>query len=569
MSNFNIDELPWEPPKLVETKVGPRLVRNCTPPADRNHPFWIAWATGDLKAQGYSLRRWKDDWQLSEWLRPDGTGVEVNGATAEDARDSAAPEAVDVELPATLQARYEEVERVYDSIEAETGLDYRYQLPSIRILALAIYEWRGGLDASDTGVGKTPVSCGVAKVLGRKIFVVCPKSVIHPWYRIAKLFGVEAIVINYEALRTGNTEFAYAFNERVVDRFGNEKRRKRFVWDETRLDPEEWLIVFDDCHKMKDFKTWNCLMGINAIKQGYHVLAGSATAADNPMQMKFVALLTGLISKAEHFFGWMQDHGVKQGKWGYVFVGGRKVLADIHRAIFPHRGNRIRIADLGNRFPATQVQPEPYDMGEKETREIQAVYAEMRREIAELEATEARDVGANVLTQILRARQRAELLKVPMMVDMAIDAVDEGMSVALFLNFDASIQAVSKRLIKRSRERLAHNTITGADRLEDRQRLIDMFNDDEIMFIVCNIKAGGTGVSLQGKASGRPRMAIISPTYSAIDLKQALGRVHRAGGAPSVQKIVFAADTVEERACAQVRRKLRNIATLNDGDLAV
>jgi superfamily II DNA or RNA helicase len=223
------------------------------------------------------------------------------------------------------------------------------------------------------------------------------------------------------------------------------------------------------------------------------------------------------------------------------------------------------VADLGDRFPGTEIQAEAYDMGKQATEEIRAVYEEMRREIARLEERASHDAThANVLVEILRARQRAELLKVPALVEMTRDAVEEGMSVALFLNFDASIEAASRRL-----GRLGTRTITGADKLDERQRVIDRFNDDGYYVVICNIKAGGVGVSLQGKAGGRPRLALISPTYSAIDFKQALGRVHRAGGVASVQKVVFAADTVEAQACAKVRRKLRHIETLNDGDLAV
>ena len=65
-----------------------------------------------------------------------------------------------------------------------------------------------------------------------------------------------------------------------------------------------------------------------------------------------------------------------------------------------------------------------------------------------------------------------------------------------------------------------------------------------------------------------PRVSLISPTFSAIDLKQALGRVHRADGASkSIQKIVFAADTVEDKVCLAVRRKLNNIDLINDDEL--
>jgi hypothetical protein len=75
------------------------------------------------------------------------------------------------------------------------------------------------------------------------------------------------------------------------------------------------------------------------------------------------------------------------------------------------------------------------------------------------------------------------------------------------------------------------------------------------------------GVSLHDPTGGKPRLALISPTFSAQDLRQALGRVHRAGGAHSIQRIIFAAGTCEAAACAVVARKLAHIEMLNDGDL--
>lgn len=49
---------------------------------------------------------------------------------------------------------------------------------------------------------------------------------------------------------------------------------------------------------------------------------------------------------------------------------------------------------------------------------------------------------------------------------------------------------------------------------------------------------------------------------------QALGRIHRAEGkTPCVQKVLFAANTIEEDACRRVQAKLNNLESLNDGDL--
>ena len=76
------------------------------------------------------------------------------------------------------------------------------------------------------------------------------------------------------------------------------------------------------------------------------------------------------------------------------------------------------------------------------------------------------------------------------------------------------------------------------------------------------------GISLHDPTGQKPRLALISPTFSAIDLTQALGRVPRAGGARSRQIIVFADGTCENRTCEKVAEKCSNIALLNDGDLA-
>jgi len=143
---------------------------------------------------------------------------------------------------------------------------------------------------------------------------------------------------------------------------------------------------------------------------------------------------------------------------------------------------------------------------------------------------------------------------------MAEDGLAEGMSVIVAVNYEDTVQALADRLNTR-------NTITGKDKPEDRQTLIDRFNDDQARLIIMNIKAGGLGISLHGTADSRTRLVLINPTYSGIDLKQALGRAWRAGGARSIQKVVFAADTIEERACEKVRAKMARIDMFNEGDL--
>ena len=560
MSAFTVSDISWGEPRIVETRNGPRRVREWEPP--KRHAFWELWRTGYLRQQGYKLSKWKGVWRITEWRMPDGSESQPTAPAVEAAQQREdiqhRVEQVEPELPADLEERFREVCEIYQTIRKESGQDYRYQLPSIKRLATTLDQFNGALDASDTGAGKTPVACGVARTLGRALFVICPKSVMPPWRRMARKFGVRLRIINYEMLRTGNTEFGH-WVEEENPRTGRKYKRFEF----TGVDPDRTLLVFDECHRLKDYRTLNCNVGIAALDQDYKVLALSATAADNPLHMKFVGLLTDLIDHPAHFYGWLGQNGVKKGRFGLEFVGGRDVLSRIHRRIFPARGSRIRISDLGDQFPQTQIISEAYEMNGVAV-EIQNVYDEMHAEIARLEASKRKDRGASILTEILRARQMVELLKVPTFVSMANDARDEGMAVVVILNFQDSINAVARKL-------KTVNTITGEDigtqGAERRQRLIDRFNADDDDLIVMNIKAGGVGISLQGTPTGKARLVLVSPTFSGIDLKQALGRCHRAGGAHSIQKIVWAADTIEEKACEKVRARIERVSILNDDSL--
>ena len=86
----------------------------------------------------------------------------------------------------------------------------------------------------------------------------------------------------------------------------------------------------------------------------------------------------------------------------------------------------------------------------------------------------------------------------------------------------------------------------------------------------CKCSSRGAGISLHDLNGKYPRMALISPSYSAIILKQCLGRVHRDGSkTKALQRIVFVANTVEEEVCEKVKNKLHNLDLINDGVLSL
>jgi superfamily II DNA or RNA helicase len=163
---------------------------------------------------------------------------------------------------------------------------------------------------------------------------------------------------------------------------------------------------------------------------------------------------------------------------------------------------------------------------------------------------------------MLRARQSAELLKAPGLAEMAADAVEEGQSVVIFVNFRATLAALQKLMPNLP-------VIEGETPMDGRADILRRFGADEVRVVAANLATAGEGLDgLQDLRGEFPRLTLISPGFSAVQIKQALGRVHRANAkTKSVQRIVFAAGTVEERACEAVQAKLANMAVLNDGDL--
>ena len=152
------------------------------------------------------------------------------------------------------------------------------------------------------------------------------------------------------------------------------------------------------------------------------------------------------------------------------------------------------------------------------------------------------------------------MLKVPIFIDLANEALDNGYSIAIFVNFRETMEHLCKQL---NTECVVH----GQQTMAERQGCIDDFQSNKVNTIVAIMQAGSVAISLHDIHGGHPRMSLISPSFSGQDLVQALGRVHRANGkTPCFQRIIFCAKTFEEKISERVMEKLKNLSAINDGD---
>ena len=420
------------------------------------------------------------------------------------------------------------------------------------------------LDLSQTGTGKSYVSSAVCAEMKLRPFVICPKSLVSMWPKVLREFGVEPYgVANYEMLQFGN----YMMNGVVkkcpyikkitVDHddketIENEYKSKRcedgryvsFEW----LDlPKDILFIFDEAHRCKNPRTFNSILVHNLSEKDVKMLLLSATLSDKPDTFILPAYVLRLV-----------DHVSKAKKWiNDVAKGYTNPMSGVHDVLFPEYASRMRSRDVKGLFPDNRILAECYEM--ENAKEIEEQYMLIQEEIQKLKTKE--DSSNCVLAKILYARMRIEQLKVPTFVKMARESMENGNSVALFVNFTETLKTLQKDLD-------AKCVIYGQQSIEERDKSVRLFNQDKERLIICNIRSGGVGISLHDTNGDYPRVSIISPSWSAQDILQALGRIHRANGkTPVVQKIVFCKNTIEESICKNMSEKIKNIAQLNDGDL--
>ena len=479
------------------------------------------------------------------------------------------------------------------------------------------------LDASDTGTGKTFCILAACKIADLVPFVITPKSVIANWYKVAEYMECELYgIANYELMqnckylnskkkkvsadfvkvqeliidsgsdsesdsdsdtstmfkfkkshkaKSKHIDFQKKFRERALakamqgkkvedqdmvdsssesendndDKPSKKRIKYDYIWDEFKL-PGNILFIFDEAHKCKNHKTNNGRLLYKLSKvPGVKIALLSATVVDKPEFFKLPGCVLGFYKDIGSGKHWLQK----------ISKGFENPMEAVHKLIYPDYASRIRIVDLENEFPDNHIIAENIDM--ENAAEIEAQYAIIQEALQVLKSKEENSTCA--LAIILYARQQIELLKVPVFVRLTNELVAEGKHVALFVNFTDTLLSLGEHLGTKC-------FIYGEQKIEERDANIQSFAENKDKIVICNIRAGGVGISLHDTDGKYPRVALISPTWSAQDLIQVLGRVHRANcKSPVEQKIIFCNGTFEEKIAKIIQSKVKNIGFLNDG----
>lgn len=530
--------LDWGKPGPLELDQTTIMVRRALVPP-QSKAFWNIWREQkeELTRLGVFVRLHNKVWMVF-WKQDE---------PAPEPRSGLAIAGTEITLPAFVRKNL----RDYQVEPVETMLAQLQTNPRI-------------LNGSDMGTGKTYVALAVCACLKLKPVAVCRIAAKPAWQEVAELFGLEIIVANREKIKTGNTKLGYW-------------AKNTFIWTL----PKNSLLILDEVHADGAINGSKNSLMLRAVRdQGMHALALSASAASSPLKMRALGHFLGLHNWFD-FYPWLYKHGCEQCDYGFEFncglswgqrssmlrFGGqtqieklqREVMSRIHADIFEaDKGVRVRKSEIPN-FPRTTIIPVRLQF---DTAKINKIYEEMEAELAELADKEKGDQKGQELIIMTRARQKTELLKVPGIISDIEEAIEENQSVAIFCNYKETVAALAERL-------KTNCLVTGDQSPAEKQKAMADFQSNRSRVIVCNNQAGGESISLHCLDGVYARLAIIFPSFWAESILQCTGRVDRDGGKlPSIQKILFAAGTVEERAYQALCGKLKNIQSFN-GDLGI
>jgi superfamily II DNA or RNA helicase len=432
-----------------------------------------------------------------------------------------------------------------------------YQEPHKERLLAALLRNGAALDSSDTGTGKTYVALTICNQLGIVPLVVGPKSSRAGWEKAAQVIGIDIEFVNWEKLRGARRD----------DKAAETDWLEEVPWGTgsfVQWKAAPYLVIFDEAHRGGGQTTLNSKAIIAAKRQAQYVLALSATAADDPRQMKALGYALGLhgLSKRTQqlpdFIGWLMRHGCSPGIFGgYDFTPDmekqEKVFKKINAAIFPHRGSRMRKSEIPS-FPKTSVEI-------KHLSDDQGIALHAVERYKKLAAK-----GKAGLKEVQQLRMKLELAKIPHFIDMTKDAIRSS-KVIIFVNFTETRHQLVAAL---EELKLSVGQIHGEDQsAEERAQILNDFQANTFDALVANSKAGGESANMHDPTGVVARTVYISPGDSGREFCQILGRANRDGGAFSQQYVCCFRGTYEEAMADRLQQKQFNIGLLNDGDFEV
>lgn len=427
--------------------------------------------------------------------------------------------------------------------------------------------------ADEMGLGKTIEALATVEAAqAYPVVVVCPatlkrnwKNEIGKWLPISRSvilvsngkavdYHADVVIINYDILPK-HLEGIKAINPQAV--------------------------IFDESHYAKNGKAKRTIAAIALAKDVPYRLALTGTPVLNrPVELLSQLQLLGRLNDFGGFWNFAKRYcNAQKGRWGWDLSGAAnlKELNEKLRGICFIRRNKSEVLKELPAKQRTGVLVELTNRPEYAAAESDVVgfikdkavnNQEFRTSIADLSVSEQKEkIAERADTAEQKALQAEQLVRIEALKQLAAEgkmkSVLEWIESFLETEQKLVVFATHQSVIKQIADAFNAPSITGATPLDRRQEYVDRFqNDPETRLLVCNIQAGGVGITLTAASN----VAFVELGWTPAVHDQAEDRVHRIGQQDAVNAwYLLAENTIDEEIDDLLNQKRSIVTAATEG----
>ncbi|MCD7448084.1 hypothetical protein HAX54_038178 [Datura stramonium] len=321
------------------------------------------------------------------------------------------------------------------------------------------------------------------------------------------------------------------------------------------------VVIADESHFLKNAQAKRTSASLPLLQKAQYVILLSGTPAlSRPIELfKQLEALHPTVYKNVHEYG---NRYCKGGIFGvYQGASNHEELHSLIKATVMIR--RLK-KDVLSELPQKRRQQVFLDLGEKEMRQINALFRELevikgkvKSAQSEEEAKSLKFAEKSLISKIYTASGEA---KIPAVLDYLGTMVEANCKFLIFAHHQSMIDSIHEYLLKK---KVGCIRIDGSTPSALRQALVTDFQEKEtIKAAVLSIRAGGVGLTLTAAST----VIFAELSWTPGDLIQAEDRAHRIGQVSSVNVCyLLANDTVDDIIWDVVQSKLDNLGQMLDG----
>jgi len=370
--------------------------------------------------------------------------------------------------------------------------------------------------------------------------IVCPASLTLMWDRFLRQWFHDE---DFEVVHMKGVKSAVHFTKKrrfvivsynYIQKPENVERLKKLRWH---------FILSDESHAMKNFKSKTCKGFRNLIKgyTGYMWLfTGTPATRSGQDYYPFLEFIQpgkwGTLSEFSEMFcnvsidywsGGKRYEGVKDSK--------RPVLRRAFKKIMIRRRKEEVLKELPSRIDSTVPVTVPDDL----VNESKHIPADIIKKAVE--------TGVLTSEHVARMMRAIGIAKVDAAVEYLLGLEEP---IVVFCCHHDVVNSIADALKKAGR---SYRTVTGEDSRVNKDQAVQDFQNGKVNVILCNIKAGGVGLTMH-RAS---HMLLVEMDWSPAVMEQAIARVERIGQKASCINVthLIAHGTIDEQVLETLKYK--------------